>query len=197
MSTAAPRGQRCANLTHERGEVLTDGEGAGATARAERSRPEPMTVLLFDFFGTLVDYDPSRTAQGYPQTHSLLRELGAELAYADFLERWSTTASRFDAASEADDHEFSMLDLSRGYLADIGVSAADEDVARLAIYETALLALDATAADCTFVGDTRSPDYDGPRAVGMRALLIDPHDVHPDLGCDERIRSILDLPDRR
>ena len=67
-----------------------------------------MTALLLDFFGTLVDYDPSRTAQGYPRTHSLLGELGAELAYAEFLERWSTTGSRLDATSDEDDHEFSM-----------------------------------------------------------------------------------------
>jgi len=227
-----------------------------------------VTVLLLDFFGTLVDYDPSRTAQGYHQTHSLLHELGAELAYEDFLERWSLTGSRFDATSDEDDREFSMLDLSHGFLTDIGLAAADADVARLArtyvtewnqgvrpiggvpglvealarehrlgvvtnthdpdlvpghleamgvadhfavvvtsvevgwrkphpaIYAAAMRALAVTPDQCTFVGDTRGPDYDGPRAVGMRALLIDPHDGHADVDRAHRLGSVLELSDR-
>ncbi len=42
--------------------------------------PEVMTVVFFDFFGTLVDYSPSRTEQGYHRTHASLDELGVDLA---------------------------------------------------------------------------------------------------------------------
>ena len=75
-----------------------------------------MAVLLFDFFGTLVEYDASRTAQGYQRTHAELTAIGVDLEYADFLMRWDDTAARFDAASEVDDHEFSMIELGTAFL---------------------------------------------------------------------------------
>jgi putative hydrolase of the HAD superfamily len=63
------------------------------------------------------------------------------------------------------------------------------------IYRTALDALAADPADTVFVGDSKVPDYDGPRAAGMRALLIDPGHHH-DLSPGDRLESVLDLPDR-
>ena len=75
-----------------------------------------MGVLVFDFFGTLVDYDPSRTAQGYGRTHALLAEIGVEIGYVDFLMQWDTVSARFDAASDEDDHEFSMIELATAFL---------------------------------------------------------------------------------
>ena len=46
-----------------------------------RSRHRPMTAILFDFFGTLVSYSPSRTTQGFPRSHAL----APDLPYAEFL----------------------------------------------------------------------------------------------------------------
>ncbi len=76
------------------------------------------THLLLDFFGTLVDYSPSRTEQGYPRSHRLLLDYGADLAYERFLDRWGAVSARFDAASAVDDREFSMTDVSSTYLAE-------------------------------------------------------------------------------
>jgi len=43
------------------------------------------THVLFDFFGTLVEYSPSRTDQGYDRSFSLLRDAGLRLGYeADY-----------------------------------------------------------------------------------------------------------------
>lgn len=227
-----------------------------------------MAVVLLDFFGTLVDYDPSRTAQGYERTHAELAAIGVDLGYTDFLARWDDAAARFDAASDVDDHEFSMTDLGTAflgealrrpprvgeidavvttYLADwnqgvrpiegvpallrsladghrlavvtnthsptlvpdhldaMGVSDCFEAVItsvevgwrkpHRAIYEATLAALQVEAGDCTFVGDTRRPDYIGPRSMGMRALLIDPEEQHAIPSAD-RITSVLDLPAR-
>jgi putative hydrolase of the HAD superfamily len=226
-----------------------------------------MAVLLFDFFGTLVDYSPSRTEQGYHRTHALLQELGVDLGYADFLARWSDVSAGFDSASEVDDHEFSMLELGLAFLREVGHRASHAEAQQLVtsyvvdwnqgvhpiegvpelivslsgehrmavvtnthdprlvpehleamhispcfeavitsvevgwrkphptIYRTALDALAADPADAVFVGDSKVPDYDGPRAAGMHALLIDPgheHDIPP----GDRLRSVLDLPDR-
>jgi putative hydrolase of the HAD superfamily len=65
-----------------------------------------------------------------------------------------------------------------------------------AIYRSALDALQVDAAACTFVGDTRGPDYIGPRSMGMRALLIDPTDAQRVADPAHRIASVLDLAER-
>jgi hypothetical protein len=43
-----------------------------------------MSTILFDFFGTLVSYSPSRVDQGYPRCHEFRREHGSALSYRDF-----------------------------------------------------------------------------------------------------------------
>ena len=226
-----------------------------------------MAVILLDFFGTLVDYDPSRTAQGYHRTHALLGDLGLDIGYAEFLERWSAISARFDEASSIEDREFSMVELGHAFLAEIGRPATDAEVGTVvaayladwnqgvhaitgvvelldrlaadhrlavvtnthdpelvpehlaamgmdrhvdrvitsveigwrkphpAIFAAAVEALDATPEECTFVGDTKSADYDGPRAAGMHALLIDPQARH-DIPDAHRLSSVLDLPHR-
>jgi putative hydrolase of the HAD superfamily len=224
-------------------------------------------AILFDFFGTLVDYSPSRTEQGYHRTHALLRPLGVNMGYADFLATWSDVSARFDTASDEDDHEFSMLEVGLAFLDEVGSPTTEttahrlvtsyvadwnqgvqpidgvpeliEDLARLhrlavvtnthdprlvpdhlvamgidahfeavitsvevgwrkphpQIYRVALDALGVAPEDALFVGDTKGPDYDGPRAVGMRALLIDPTDQHQ-LIPEGRLTSVLALPER-
>lgn len=224
-----------------------------------------MDVVLLDFFGTLVDYSPSRVAQGYERSHQLLLDWEGELGYAAFLSRWSDIAAAFDAVSDLDDREFSMYELATEFLAEVlnrpatsdqvdqlvatyldewntgvtaiaGVADTLADLAhdhRLAvvtnthhpslvpehlaamgvsrhievvitsvevgwrkphptIYRAALEAMQADPTASTFVGDTRIPDYDGPRALGMHALLIDPSRQH-DIPEEHRLDSILDL----
>ncbi|GIG87080.1 HAD family hydrolase [Plantactinospora endophytica] len=77
------------------------------------------THILFDFFGTLVDYSASRTEQGYAGSHELLRGLGADLDYADFLTAISGTMTAFDRRSDRDDSEFSMTEVGTAFLADV------------------------------------------------------------------------------
>jgi putative hydrolase of the HAD superfamily len=78
--------------------------------------PARYTHLLFDFFGTLVEYSASRTEQGFGRSHGLLRQLGADLAYEEFLSAWSRVAAEFDRLSDQDDHEFSMNDVGTAFL---------------------------------------------------------------------------------
>jgi len=75
------------------------------------------THLFFDFFGTLVDYSPSRTEQGYERSFALLREAGARLDYGEFLSLWSEVAEGFEAEAERTRREFSMVELGRAFLA--------------------------------------------------------------------------------
>jgi len=73
--------------------------------------------VLLDFFGTMVDYSPSRTGQGYHVSHALVRSAGSEVDYSGFLRAWSEECARFDERSAADDSEFSMEEVARAFLA--------------------------------------------------------------------------------
>jgi putative hydrolase of the HAD superfamily len=85
------------------------------------------THLLFDFFGTLVDYNPSRTAQGYRRSHALARQWGATASYHVFLAEWVHTSAALDRRSDADDSEFSMFEACEAFLRRLG--CATDDVA--------------------------------------------------------------------
>src|SRR3712207_9178645 len=68
----------------------------------------PPPAILFDFFGTLVGYSPSRTAQGYPRSHALV----PGVPYTEFLTSLDATFAAFDARSDADDREFGMAEVA-------------------------------------------------------------------------------------
>jgi putative hydrolase of the HAD superfamily len=74
--------------------------------------PTKITHLLLDFFGTIVDYSPSRTAQDYSATYGRLQRLGTRLAYREFLTLVDDVFARFDARSAEDLSEFSMREPS-------------------------------------------------------------------------------------
>ncbi|MBF9127819.1 HAD family hydrolase [Plantactinospora sp. S1510] len=77
------------------------------------------THVLFDFFGTLVDYSASRTTQGYQRSHELLRCYGGRLDYPDFLVEWSRVCTDFDRGSDLDDHEFTMDEVVEVFLSTV------------------------------------------------------------------------------
>ena len=79
------------------------------------TRP-PITHILFDFFGTLVDYSASMTEQGYHETHRLLSSLGVRIDYSEFIELWATEIRAFDKRSAIDESEFSMAEISKTFL---------------------------------------------------------------------------------
>jgi putative hydrolase of the HAD superfamily len=75
-----------------------------------------VTHVLIDFFGTLVEYSPSRTEQGYTASHALVRSMGVDLGYERFLTEWAAESARFDRRSAADDSEFSMAEVATAFL---------------------------------------------------------------------------------
>jgi putative hydrolase of the HAD superfamily len=74
------------------------------------------THLLLDFFGTLADYSPSRTDQGYHRTHALARSLGVTASYQDTLGAWTQASDQLDRRAAADGREYSMDDAARACL---------------------------------------------------------------------------------
>jgi putative hydrolase of the HAD superfamily len=69
----------------------------------------------------------------------------------------------------------------------VGVAKPDP-----AIFRLALDALGVPAGRAIHVGDTPSADIAGAQAAGMRPVLVDPYDLHPDVGCP-RVASLAGL----
>jgi putative hydrolase of the HAD superfamily len=105
-------------------------------------------AVLFDFFGTLVDYSPSRTEQGYPRSAAVLAGLGCRLGYDEWLATWSACSERLDDESVVTGVEFSMHDAFAAFapeagLDDVPAHGADAFVeAYLAEWSTAVRLID-------------------------------------------------------
>ena len=92
--------------------------------------PSP-THLLFDFFGTLVDYSESRVEQGYENSHQVLLKGGASVDYAGFLAQWSATFDEHEARALASRDEFSMDAVCTAFLRQVLPGEPNEHVVAL------------------------------------------------------------------
>jgi putative hydrolase of the HAD superfamily len=72
-------------------------------------------AVLFDFFGTLVDYEPDRANLRYPRSHDLLVGWGHDLTYDEFVEQWDLVSTRLEALTAESHQEFSMGDVARAF----------------------------------------------------------------------------------
>ncbi len=52
-----------------------------------------------------------------------------------------------------------------------------------------------TPGECLHVGDSRREDFDGARAAGLDAVLLDRAGRHPDVPAEDRIASLRELPE--
>jgi putative hydrolase of the HAD superfamily len=94
-----------------------------------------MSAILFDFFGTLASYSPSRVDQGYPRSYQFLREHGSALSYGDFLAALDACFAPFDARSDIDDREFSMGDVASAFLEQASIDGDAAEFERLYLAE--------------------------------------------------------------
>ncbi|MDH3600941.1 MAG: HAD family hydrolase [Candidatus Tectomicrobia bacterium] len=72
--------------------------------------------ILFDFFGTLVEYSASRVEQGYDTTHKLLLQHGIDITYAAFLDNWVAVSEALDQWSQYTGCEYSMEQVAVQFL---------------------------------------------------------------------------------
>ena len=86
------------------------------------------THILFDFFGTLVDYSPQPIAQGYVATFSLLEQQGYVGDYETFVKTWSRTYDELEADAKSSHQEFSMHQLASRVL-DVTAGIEDQPLA--------------------------------------------------------------------
>ena len=74
----------------------------------------------------------------------------------------------------------------------VGSSAHGKTKPHPTIFQAALERLGVDAADAVMVGDSLEEDVEGARALGMRAILVDREDRHPDV--EERLTDLYGLP---
>jgi putative hydrolase of the HAD superfamily len=82
---------------------------------------DPLQAVLFDFFGTLVTYEPDRSRLAYPDSHRLLRRWGCDLSHESFVKQWDAASNGLQRASARSMREFSMLDAARAFAATSGL----------------------------------------------------------------------------
>jgi putative hydrolase of the HAD superfamily len=76
------------------------------------------THILFDFFGTLVEYDTSPIADGYQRTFSHLYRAGYNNGYDNFVKLWTQTYAELETQAKRSYREFSMTDLATTVLSE-------------------------------------------------------------------------------
>ena len=86
--------------------------------------------VLFDFFGTLVEYSSSRRVQGYEKTYDLLKNRQIAMSYTSFLDHWVAASEELDRWSAVQQREYSMHDVAQCFLRRIHCDPADETFAR-------------------------------------------------------------------
>ncbi|MDF3066417.1 MAG: hypothetical protein K0R38_2018 [Polyangiaceae bacterium] len=95
------------------------------------SVPQQVTHILFDFFGTLVAYSDRRVDEGFRQSYELLLERGANMSYADFVERWARSFDELELRAQADLDEYSMDAVCAQFLTRVLPRMPDDEVVSL------------------------------------------------------------------
>lgn len=89
-------------------------------------------VVLFDVFGTLIEYQADRRRLGYPTTHELARHSGVDLTYDEFVATWDAASRALEERTAASHEEFSMMDAARAFADAVSTPLSDAQCADLA-----------------------------------------------------------------
>ncbi|HEY1488353.1 MAG TPA: HAD family hydrolase [Micromonosporaceae bacterium] len=91
-----------------------------------------ITHVLFDFFGTLVDYSAALDGQSSAaDCAALIRSYGGGIDESAFVNGWDAAYEAFESRASRDRREFSMDQLSHSFLAEILDREPTPDEARL------------------------------------------------------------------
>jgi len=77
-----------------------------------------ITDLIFDFFGTLVIYDPGLTDKNFTGSHRYLLSQGFAIDYQTFLDSWSEASEALEAQAQVDYQEYHMRDVAQRFFSD-------------------------------------------------------------------------------
>lgn len=69
-------------------------------------------IVLFDFFGTLVEFEHDMMRLTFPAAHAFAAECGLSAGYEAFVEQWMTSTTILEQRAAEDHLEFSMDDVA-------------------------------------------------------------------------------------
>ena len=92
---------------------------------------ERRQAVLFDFFGTLVHYQPDRRELTYAESHSHAADLGYRGDHTAFVVDWDCASAELEAASATDHAEFSMTDAAHAFGRRAGLELTDDSAREL------------------------------------------------------------------
>ena len=81
-------------------------------------------IVLFDFFGTLVEFEHDMGRLTYPDTYAFAEDCGLGCGYDDFVDRWRSITTRLEVRAAADHLEFSLGDVAVAVAQELGVEVA-------------------------------------------------------------------------
>ncbi|MFT3855513.1 MAG: HAD family hydrolase [Ilumatobacteraceae bacterium] len=94
---------------------------------------ERQRAVLFDFFGTLVTYQPDRSLLGYPATYARAAGLGYLFDHARFVAEWDAASAELEDISNRTHEEFSMTDAASAFARATGLDATAADLHGLGV----------------------------------------------------------------
>lgn len=83
-------------------------------------------IVLFDFFGTLVEFEHDMSRLTYPDTYAFAEECGFGCGYDDFVDRWRAITYQLEQRAASDHLEFSLDDVAAAVAAELGVDVSEE-----------------------------------------------------------------------
>lgn len=162
-----------------------------------RSHPDDMWLSYMHDVARKAEIDQPPLAaferlRAYHDSENLWEELipGTEAALTELATRY-----RLGVISNANGtvkKVFARIGIARFFeiivdSAEVGIEKPD-----VRVFELALRDMNVRADDAAYVGDVFKVDVLGARAAGMRAVLIDPYDLHADKPCP-RVKSLIEL----
>jgi len=88
-------------------------------------------ALLFDFFGTLVEYQPDRSRLGSPRSHELARSFGFAGDHETFVRTWNEASLVLERTARRTLREFSMDDAAAAFAAASNLDLTEHQVAAM------------------------------------------------------------------
>ena len=90
-----------------------------------------MTDIIFDFFGTLVNYSHGITDKTFANSHAYLQAQGFSITYQAFLDGWDAAFEVLEQQAQVDYHEYHMRDAAQQFITNTFQTEVDQ-----AVYDT-------------------------------------------------------------
>lgn len=83
--------------------------------------------LIFDLFGTLVEYEVGRTTQDFTLCYQKAVELGCAVGYADFIQVWDRAFLKLEQQAAPDNSEFHLSEVCDLVVGELGINATPRE----------------------------------------------------------------------